>query len=1187
MSKLPKEIRDLEIALVKRALFGPTDDITSLGCQPNALDMNWYAEIPKNNFRSDNSSGAENLEEEVPQDSKAKKLEINSQTGQEILSESPLKLYGVGIIYPKMKKELEEELTAIQSEQYGEGETPGGDIVPVPELSTSPDDSEVDETVHDAHNISRPSSFSVSFRLEERVENIDALDLYAATYKKDNKSEDNSKNSSNKWERESHHRRIDLTKVLLDGYPARISIQDIDLEISAKYAETETGVFITISVQNISHAKDIQEAEALSLFQTRCFIELKVPLLPYHSDKVFMNSDDRELAMLYRNYKIYAVGHGCDTIVSKGEAKSLVKDTIEATFFPIVNVKPNTPDIGKEYEIPMDAAVIGKNGDLEVNSGSPVPRLVEESLRKIIRDYKNWFESQKSYQSAVSDSFQNEAENNRSIIESTIRDMEKGLELVLTKPDVRECFKLASYAMYLQRSASVKSPHNDYDKSVSYEPGAGHKWRPFQIAFLLMSIPSLIDRKKIREKPVDIIWMPTGGGKTEAYLGLAAFTILWERNKGRRSEIKFRSMSVFMRYTLRLLTTQQVERAASMICALEYIRNLDKDNKRTNKPLDLGISAFTVGAFLGSASTPNTNLKAVEQYNQKYNNGSQKSSVTGFIITSCPWCRVSLEEGDFAKRGYEKVKDLKTNNVKIHLACPNTSCLFSPSRETEDGKSKSKWGIPVLEVDEEIFNNPPSLVIGTIDKVAVMAKYKTEEWRKLFGLKDNGIEVVRKGLPPALFIQDELHLIANELGSLDGLYEVALEELCNYGEGGGCPKIVGATATVKSYRKQVLNLYGRENARLFPPPYMNIDDNFFSRKDETSDGRSFVGISVSGFGSTLDGQLKSTAAINHSSGILMRDHGIIADPWWTNLMFFSSRNSLARLLSHISNGLNNAIYKIYRFSGREGGINNTTRYNSNIYELTATAVTNVNTTLAQLSNGINPAGSKKDSPRVIDICLATSMIEVGLDVPRLGLMTVIGQPKSFNQYIQVTGRVGRSSKSPAAIFVVLSPYNVRDRSNLETFTTTHERLYASVEPISITPFSGKALEKGLAGAFTLYAKTVAPHMSPKIALSNTGLLYGWVKKSALLGKSTNLDIAIAQLKKQLEEAISIGAISQLDWDSIADKENGGWEILTSMRNVDQESYIKIDTNGRYGATPSYLSNLSLRELDDAEEEEGL
>jgi hypothetical protein len=1138
LNKTPKEIRDLEIGLVKRTLFGPTDNIANNVCSPDPIDMNWY------------TARDSNLEETGPaaletnEDSRTFKIDPN--TGQEILSNSPLRLYGVGILYPKMAKEVEESLTLEQAREIEDTETKDS-IIEVNELEPSAEDSQIEDNLHDIHNLSRPSSFSVSFHIKTIKNNIGTIKLYGATYNNRTKS------ATQEWARQSHNTYFPISLEFLEGKPKIINMGGIDVEINSKIAPSPSGVFVTISVRNVSSAEDLIRAEERSLFQTRLFIELSEDLLPYHSDKVFMTKDDKELAMLYSNYKIYAVGHGCDAIVSKESDK----DIIEATFFPVVNIKPNTPDIGPDYEIAMDSPALSSDGKLEINLGTPLSHAVQEKLNQIIDDYEAWFIEQSNSKQDGKEIFKQESETNRQILKDTIADMKSGLHLILTEAKVRECFKLASYAMYLQRSASSKSLHSNYEEEVYYPINASHKWRPFQIAFLLMSIPSLVDKSNIKEKPVDIIWMPTGGGKTEAYLGLAAFTILWERNRGRELK-KSRSMNVFMRYTLRLLTTQQVERAASMICALEYIRKLDKINVSSSKTLSLGVTNFSVGALLGAASTPNTTQKALEEYKEKYDRKNQ--NVSGFILSSCPWCRVEFDPIDKEKRGYKlsKSKNEKdgATQTQIQLVCPNSKCQFSEDQ-----------GIPVLEIDEKIFEVPPSLVIGTVDKVAAMALYRTDQWRKLFGLVAEDRQVIRKGLPPALFIQDELHLIANELGSIDGLYEVALEEICKYGDGGEYPKIVGATATVKSYKRQVLNLYGREQARLFPPPYLDIDDNFFSHKDSNNDGRTFVGISVSGFSSTLDGQLKSTAAINHASGILLNDYDIIADPWWTNLMFFSSRNSLARLLSSISYGLRSAIFKIYRYSGRYGGVKLTpTRYNSSIYELTATAVSNVNKTLALLSNSIFPNSQIKNK-QVIDLCLATSMIEVGLDVPRLGLMTVIGQPKSFNQYIQVTGRVGRSRNSPAAIFVVLSPYNVRDRSNLETFTTMHERLYASVEPISITPFSGKALEKGFAGAFTLYSKTVNPAQLPLASIQENNMIAGWTAKAKLLGKTDNLGSEIERLLIKIKNS-PIG--EQSDWSNI----KAVWkQIPTSMRSVDQESYYKIDSNPFHSKQPEYLINI--------------
>ena len=770
--------------------------------------------------------------------------------------------------------------------------------------------------------------------------------------------------------------------------------------------------------------------------------------------------------------------------------------------------------------------------------------------------------------------------------EDFVTDMADGWRLVKSDPDVARCLQWTCQAMDDQRLAStaplrevrVTKAGSSREVTVSGENphlkprSVQGYWRPFQIAFILASLPATVNPSHPKRDLVDIVWMPTGGGKTEAYLGLAAFTMLWNRFRQVASDERLKpSVDVLMRYTLRLLTAQQVQRASALICALEVLR--------MRIPAELGDSPFRIGAYLGGAATPNTRADAIKLCDELNKGGRSNRTESGFLLTRCPWCGTQMGVVDGTLVGYVK-ESLNSGAVRVKAVCPAEDCPFSQSNT-----SAKKTGLPVLEVDDDIYEQPPSFLVGTIDKFAQLS-WK-EQARRLFGLKVQDSAVHRHAPAPSLFIQDELHLISGPLGSLNALYEIALQELCEF-DGGRRPRIIAATATTRNFEKQILRLYGRDKARLVPPPALDIDDSFFAKLDDSKPGKVFVGICAPGFGRNVQGQLRTIAALVHAGGTL-DVVGAEPDPWWTNLAFFSSRRSLGLLLSACQTGLETATFTVSRRSGlptgklTDRGTRSARRSLSQIKELTATSGDNVTQLLTQLERA-------KDSKGCVDICFATSMIEVGVDVPRLGLMTVMGQPKSYSQYIQVTGRVGRTHAAPGLVMVVLSPNNVRDRSHYETFTASHQRLYASVEPVSITPFTPQALERGLAGALTAVLRATNNVQDPSELLEEPALhasLTAWQLRASMVGgerAATSFEEERARLQILAQAAKTKSSNSYLEWgDSHSNGSQalilplGGnssysteahWRVPLSMRSVDAEAGVSIQKGIGFSVRPS-------------------
>ena len=356
----------------------------------------------------------------------------------------------------------------------------------------------------------------------------------------------------------------------------------------------------------------------------------------------------------------------------------------------------------------------------------------------------------------------------------------------------------------------------------------------------------------------------------------------------------------------------------------------------------------------------------------------------------------------------------------------------------------------------------PALVIGTVDKFAMLAWQP--EARSIFGLAADGS---RLASPPSLIIQDELHLISGPLGSMVGLYEPVIEQLCTDArqEPPARPKIISSTATIRSYREQIRDLYARDEACLFPPPGLDADDSFFARCAQTPDGqpergRIYVGVHAPGLGSLQTVQVRALTALLQAPQPFDASE---RDPWWTLMLFFNSLRELGTTVTLFQSDIPDYL-KVLR--SRYGLDFRDLRSIRNILELTGRLPGDeVPKAISALEV---PTDSERNYP--IDVCLASNIIEVGVDIDRLSLMAVIGQPKTTSQYIQVTGRVGRKKDRPGLIVMVYAASKPRDRSHFEKFRSYHERLYAQVEPTSVTPFSRPALDRAAHAVVTSYVR---------------------------------------------------------------------------------------------------------------------
>lgn len=815
-------------------------------------------------------------------------------------------------------------------------------------------------------------------------------------------------------------------------------INHYKIKLQARLREIKNKYIITVSITNRSDESSQKKIQSI-LFQS----EMTINTPENHTFSIYpkqyemkreLSKDEASTELLYRHEGIYAFGHGC---AANWEQHSNMIKEISTTFIPEYEALSMSPDVyiyknGKKEKLTI------KISDLAGLSSKQHP---EYYLKPLIDGYKAWINSKKKEINNIIKPLRPAAIEHMKLCEESLERMSKGLEL-LRNEQVLEAFQLANLAILLQqkngkvkRKGVIKNKQIIYDKS--YEENtkseldleeAENSWRAFQIAFILLSIESFVNENSEDREIVDLIWFPTGGGKTEAYLGVAAFQMVLRRLRNPMDA----GVDVIMRYTLRLLTADQFQRSSRLICALEYIRS-----KNTEK---LGNTPFSIGIWVGSKTTPNNNKVARSNLIKLQKNSKDAQE---YIVNNCPWCGANLgyyEDTSNKKKTYWGYKMDDNNRMTIY--CPDEKCHFHEE-------------LPIYIVDETIYKKRPTFLIGTVDKF-VQLVWKPEA-RSLFGIGWDGERIVS---PPSLIIQDELHLISGPLGTLTGLFEVLVEELCIKKVDNKLikPKIIAATATIKQYEEQALALFGRLNARLFPSPGLESEDSFFATPEVDENGkpmpgRKYVGVYTQTVRLMMSQVMTFSAILQATNEIPDEEK----DPYWTLLAFYNT-------LRELGGGLTLTQTDIPQYSTsitmRKGKSHKDTRNIYNYLELTSRKHSHeISKTIDDLKKEYKPNAKRNPS---IDICLASNIIEVGVDIDRLSVMAIVGQPKMTAQYIQVSGRVGRNWwERPGLIFTIYSNTKSRDKSHFEHFREYHQKLYAQVEPTSVTPFSDSSLERGL------------------------------------------------------------------------------------------------------------------------------
>jgi len=792
------------------------------------------------------------------------------------------------------------------------------------------------------------------------------------------------------------------------------------------------------------------------------------------------------LEMIYRNRVEFAVGHGVAVHAETSENVTLATE-VRTMVMPQYEVQvTETPGEGTADRPAMIEMV--KSGLLDMQR---LATLESDALVKVLsvltKDYAAWIHGQSAR--VGKDVVGYDAQSRQAMDQCQhINDrLQQGIDMLKSDAKALAAFRFANQAMATQRVRSqyALAMRRGEDVTVdTFDVLKNRSWRPFQLAFLLLSIPSLADpNHPDRVKPVeayaDLLWFPTGGGKTEAYLGVAAFTMAIRRLQGNLGGYDgSRGLGVIMRYTLRLLTLQQFQRATSLICAMEVLRRA----ALAKGDVSLGTEPFTIGLWVGNKVTPGTtedSHKAIEDIRNPARYNAMAASPAQ--LTSCPWCGSEIKPG----------RDIKVDRAqgRTLIFCGDNlrRCDFS-----------NGLGLPVLTVDEEIYHHPPSMMIATVDKFAMMAW--RGQVRTLFGKVSK--ECTRHGLlwpdsecntghraskslpaatvmsihairPPDLIIQDEFHLISGPLGTMVGLYESAVDELCSWklGDKTVKPKIIASTATVRKAREQVNNVFMRQ-VSVFPPHGLDVEDNYFSvqRPIEDKSGRRYLGICSPGSSRPAMLIRVYTAFLTAAQALFDR-FGEPADPYMTMVGYFNSLRELGGMKRLAEDDVQTRSYRVQMSMVERPAL--AQRSVKSICELTSRVSSqDIPKYLDQLevkfkSEYDATAGKYvtrwlEGDTRAIDVVLATNMLSVGVDVNRLGLMAVNGQPKGTAEYIQATSRVGRSF--PGLVCTVLTWARPRDLSHYETFEHYHATFYKHVEAQSVTPFSPRAMDRGLTGS---------------------------------------------------------------------------------------------------------------------------
>lgn len=982
----------------------------------------------------------------------------------------------------------------------------------------------------------KPASVGVSFFITcDSASPIVIVSLAAAVYEL----------QDTKWQRRPLATREAPHTLALSPGPGSIArgVLDGRVDIVSRWRKMGSGHLVTVTLLNPRHADEkLDPTDVLHQVWMRCTAE-QGQIGAYPAPNRFSwDEEEEELALIYQNKRTFAIGHGC--------AASWLTDRhydvapwIETTFIPRFEVPPVTADLPASHELATSNAF-----SLQYIADSAIPwKEKHEVLARFIASYETWVNEQFSLD--VPSGLESAAKRVGSRLEFAVVRMKKGLKYLDEKEGARQCFILANRVMLMQMihsgkeyGGSSKAANSFTFDKPDYANGiwSNFRWRPFQLAFQLLAIESVGNTNSDDRELADLIWFPTGGGKTEAYLAVSAFELFHRRYQFGDSG---GGTAIILRYTLRLLTTQQFERAAAMICACEFIRRNDPDT--------WGDEPFSLGLWVGQGTTPNafsndsdTSPGAYQIYKELCEAAKPENP---FQLLNCPWCGSRLvpeaHSEDTGKYGF------RVSASSFEMFCTTISCDFHDQ-------------IPVQVVDEGLYSSPPSFLIGTIDKFARLA------WRDEPNAFFNGGVQQRK--PPSLVLQDELHLISGPLGTVAGLYEAAIDVVMK--RNGANAKYIAATATIRRADEQVERLYARD-CYIFPPAGMRVEDSWFSREQSSSEenpGRLYIGV-MGQYHTPVTSLVQTSAAL--AQAVIDVDLGeLAADGYWTQVVFHNSRRELGKTMTMALDDIPKRAEVIAQNRTKVRRIQPT--------EMSA------NIASREIPEVLEALKTHRGSSGAIDMLPCTNMFSVGVDVKRLGLILMNGQPKTTAEYIQASSRVGRDV-IPGLVVAFYPNNKARDRSQYESFIPYHQALYRAVEPTSVTPYALPAMERALHAALIIVMRYAAglsgidgakrfDPSEPVVAAAIEAL------RTRLLAADPRDETSKASVNRYLDECVNAWAARakssrdgniQLRYETgrssnlkpliieyspgVASKPEVPWPTLNSMRNVDSECKVYV------------------------------
>lgn len=916
------------------------------------------------------------------------------------------------------------------------------------------------------------------------------------------------------------------------GMTSRVAVLSGKASLYTLWRRTGDGWLITVSLINDAQrkGKSFNPADCLYQVGLDC-VPVRGEIQPYPSATFeAMDPEEDELRLLYRRQLTYAVGHGCAPRWSTDHGVMHVR----TAFIPHQEVRPLTQDVpGLRPEI-LDIPCLATGTDQQATL---------RDFTEMIDAYEAWIEHLPDKHTDIPAYLHPARDRLRDQMKRAVARMRRGIEL-LSKNEAWDAFVLANRAMMMQmwhshpsaggsrrsRKGALRDVPNTYAPPYPRE----FRWRPFQLAFILMTLPSLHDKDDADRSRVDLIWFPTGGGKTEAYLLAAAYSIILRR---RRHPLNGGGTAVITRYTLRLLTAQQFRRSATLICALERLR-------RAEPELGLGIEPITIGLWVGDRSTPNNFTGkdgALERF-QVMRDSAQPENP--FILDACPWCGTEIIPT--RKTDDSSAYGVTATETSFGFNCTNPACDFHAS-------------LPVQVVDQALYAAPPTFLLGTVDKFAMVA-WKSEPGA-FFG---SGGRV-----PPELVIQDELHLLSGPLGTTVGLYECALQHLPVMH--GGQPKIIASTATIRRASEQVRALFNRE-VQLFPPSGLDAEDSFFARTDPAPNvkGRTYIGV--------MSPHLSMKTAMTQLGTVLIEVPRVldtlppgVRNSYTTLVTYFNSLRELGQGRKLAQDDITKRLQSLYD------------RPDNEMFEADQVCELTSNLNGGELTDILTRLTVDPGSDDHIAFLATSNMLSVGVDVSRLGLMLMAGQPKTSSEYIQATSRVGRDAARPGTVVTLYSPGKPRDRSHYEAFPTYHAALYRYVEPSSVTPFALPSRDRALHAVLGILFRHGVESMAAENAAGkfnrNTpevreiaAHILRWVKdvdSDEYNNTQAHLETLQDLWHQKAEQKRSVGDGSHLHYSS-RDRRRAGlykpydiptanalWRTLQNMRSVDDSCEIIV------------------------------